>query len=236
MSNQNLDPQLISIGVGDPPTRPKQAIVADLKAAQSDEWSDLVMRIDSEKLETALREFAATGNVSQACLAAGLSRRTLLQRRKLDSDFAMLWDAAREIAVDGLEQEARRRAVDGVDEPVFYQGEKCGTIRRYSDNLLAKLLQAHRPHLFRERHSVAVEEISPNADIWKPDERAATIEDRAQAVIGVLMELGVISTTQTTPIIGVPNSNDINDPDDPLQLPNVVPIFTIPPAPAEEED
>ena len=36
-------------------------------------------------------------------------------------------------------------------EEVFYQGEECGRILRYSDSLMMFLLKAHRPAKFRER-------------------------------------------------------------------------------------
>lgn len=87
---------------------------------------------------------------------------------------------ALEQSSDGLKLEARRRAVDGVDEPVIYQGELCGvwvsprgkrvpegtknarfvplTIKRYSDGLLVRLLQAHCPEF---RDSVKHEHSGP---------------------------------------------------------------------------
>lgn len=47
-----------------------------------------------------------------------------------------------------LEAEARRRAVDGVDEPVFYQGEECGSKKVYSDSLLKTMLAANLPEKY----------------------------------------------------------------------------------------
>lgn len=41
-----------------------------------------------------------------------------------------------------LESEAYRRAVEGVDEPVFYKGDECGAVRKYSDKILLVLLKA----------------------------------------------------------------------------------------------
>lgn len=55
------------------------------------------------------------------------------------------------MATDALEAEARRRAVDGVPEPVFHQGKKCGTVKKYSDRMLEILLKGHRPEKFREK-------------------------------------------------------------------------------------
>ncbi|MGH7056864.1 MAG: hypothetical protein ACREFZ_03135 [Acetobacteraceae bacterium] len=65
-----------------------------------------------------------------------------------------------EVAVDALEAEARRRALEGVATAVVYGGrvvlDNAGaplTIRRYSDALLTLLLRAHRPEKYRLRDS-----------------------------------------------------------------------------------
>jgi hypothetical protein len=52
--------------------------------------------------------------------------------------------------VPTLESEARRRAVDGVDEPVFHKGRICGTVRKYSDALLMFLLRGNAPEKYKE--------------------------------------------------------------------------------------
>jgi hypothetical protein len=60
---------------------------------------------------------------------------------------------AKEMAADRLEEEAWRRAVDGVEEPVgFYRGEPGAYVRRYSDTLLIFLLKGLRPEKYRERY------------------------------------------------------------------------------------
>jgi hypothetical protein len=43
---------------------------------------------------------------------------------------------------DALEREAWRRAVEGFDEPVHYQGEVVGYVKKYSDRMLELLLKA----------------------------------------------------------------------------------------------
>lgn len=50
-----------------------------------------------------------------------------------------------ETALDSLEAEAWRRAVEGAPEPVVRGGEVVAEVRKYSDSLLAMLLRAHRP-------------------------------------------------------------------------------------------
>lgn len=119
-----------------------------------------------------LTQLEMTGNVRMACAAARIERSTAYKARwqaeakraaadqgieavksafKILDDFAAKWDQAKEIACDRLEEEAWRRGHDGWLEPVFYQGEPKGAIKRYSDMLLALLLKAHRPEKYRER-------------------------------------------------------------------------------------
>ncbi len=94
---------------------------------------------------------AETGNVSEALRAVGRSRRQAYRLRATDADFAARWDEAVDTAVDALEAEARRRALDGYDEPVFYRGRVCGQVRRYSDRLMELLLRGQRPERYRAR-------------------------------------------------------------------------------------
>lgn len=70
-----------------------------------------------------LRALAATGIVSRACTAAGITPASVYALRKRDADFAAAWDDALEVAYDEEEAEARRRAVDGYEEPIVYQGQ-----------------------------------------------------------------------------------------------------------------
>jgi len=74
--------------------------------------------------------------------------------REQDPDFGAEWDQAIEAAVDKMEKECARRAFEGYQEPVFYQGQECGVMPRYSDTLAIFLLKAHRPERFRERYDV----------------------------------------------------------------------------------
>jgi hypothetical protein len=104
--------------------------------------------------EAFLEVLRETANVSEAAKSAGVSRNCAYAHQKADPAFAAAWDDAVEIATDSLVAEARRRAVDGVEEPVFHKGEVCGHIRRYSDRMLEILLKAHRPAQFRENVKV----------------------------------------------------------------------------------
>lgn len=92
-----------------------------------------------------------TGVVTKAADAAGVSRRSHQNWVRDDPEYAAAVAEAMENAADLMEVEARRRAVDGVDEPVFYKGDQCGAVRKYSDTLLIFMLKAARPEKYRER-------------------------------------------------------------------------------------
>ena len=49
------------------------------------------------------------------------------------------------MARDNLEAEAYRRAVEGVERPVYQGGRLVGTVREYSDSLLTIMLRARHP-------------------------------------------------------------------------------------------
>lgn len=101
--------------------------------------------------DTFLDAFRARGNVLRACEAAEVGRRTVYDWIEKDLAFKARFEEAREDAVDLLEDEARRRAVDGVKEPVYQNGKVVGHITRFSDRLLEQQLKAHRPERYRER-------------------------------------------------------------------------------------
>lgn len=106
-----------------------------------------------------LVELAARGNVSAASAVAGMSRVWFYAERESDADFAAAWDAALETAIDAMELEARRRAVEGVEKPIVGRigKDQDGVIvyvREYSDSLMTLLLKAHRPDKYRERQDI----------------------------------------------------------------------------------
>ncbi len=107
-----------------------------------------------------LTELRARGSILAACAAAAVGRSTVYERRDTDGPFAADMAEALEIATDSLELEARRRAVDGVERPVFGSGGpgvgtvQVGVVREYSDSLMALLLKAHMPARYRENVKV----------------------------------------------------------------------------------
>lgn len=79
-----------------------------------------------------------------------MPRRTHYNWMENDESYARAFDVARLIAGDVLEDEAVRRAHQGIDKPVTIAGER-EIIREYSDTMLIFLLKGMKPDKYRER-------------------------------------------------------------------------------------
>jgi hypothetical protein len=100
-----------------------------------------------------LQAYADTGIIRRAADVANITRNSHYDWLRTDEHYAAAFREAEEQATDTLEEEARRRAVEGVVEPVgFYRGEHGGTfVRKYSDTLLRFLLEGRRRRIFGAR-------------------------------------------------------------------------------------
>lgn len=101
-----------------------------------------VSREDCEHFLLLLREY---GIASYAARELGRSEVCFQVLRSQNRDFAAAWDWAEREASDRLELEARKRAVQGIQKPIWYKGDEVGSETVYSDSLLNTLLKAkHR--------------------------------------------------------------------------------------------
>lgn len=102
------------------------------------------------------RALAATASVADAAREAGVSRNTVYRRRaEPDAEaFRLAWAAALAQAFDRLADTAFDRAVNGVEQPVFWRGEQVGTRTWYNDRLLMFLLRRR-------------EQFSPTSETWE---------------------------------------------------------------------
>ena len=112
-------------------------------------------RVTKVQLDRFLVELAEGHTVKTAATLARLGHTAVYARRTSDPVFAAAWSDALEQGTQVLEEEARRRALVGVSEPVFYKGEVCGEVQKYSDTLLIFMLKARRPEVYRERVDVS---------------------------------------------------------------------------------
>lgn len=91
-------------------------------------------------------------NVSAACAAAGVSRRTVYHARKRNLQFKALWDEAQQIAIDRWEAEGERRAFQGIERIKYDRnGVMMQKERVFSDKLADTYLKAYRGEKFREK-------------------------------------------------------------------------------------
>jgi hypothetical protein len=78
--------------------------------------------------------------------------------RLKDAEFAAAWDEALEQGTQQLEEELRRRAIEGWDETLreYRNGElvRETVTRRYSPSLLIFMLKARRPDVYRDNVQV----------------------------------------------------------------------------------
>jgi hypothetical protein len=91
-----------------------------------------------EKRAAFLQRLAEGESITAAATAIDVGRQTVYEWRADDVDFRQDWDAAIEAGTDRLEDEARRRAIDG------------------SDLLLIFLLRARRPETYNRKQQVAL--------------------------------------------------------------------------------
>lgn len=121
---------------------PKRVTKAKKDPARSDpaRKDDLVFDHTPEAWAEFIRLFIINARQDVACKATGIPRQTVYYRRKKDPAFDEAFQEAKVISNGRLIDEAVRRAVDGVDKPIYYQGEKVDTVREYSDSLLQFML------------------------------------------------------------------------------------------------
>lgn len=103
-----------------------------------------------------LEHLSTGGNVRLACRACGVSPQTAYRARRKSPALAALWDAALVSARVHAADVLANRALDGLEEAVFYHGEEVARCTRYSD----RLLLAHLARLDRlaEREEVRAAE------------------------------------------------------------------------------
>ena len=82
-----------------------------------------------------LKALALGMSPTGAAKAAGVGRSTAYLWRQEDPEFAAKWDEAVAVGIDRLEDEAHRRAVEGVKHAVYREGVVVGD-HEGSDKLL----------------------------------------------------------------------------------------------------
>jgi hypothetical protein len=117
-----------------------------------------------------LTSYELHGSITAAADEAG-SQRTLHYRWLDNPEYKAAFEQAEENACQAVDREIRRRAVEGIEEPVVYQGrisyervrvgkkyvKKPVTINRKSDILLMFYAKSKRPNVYRDNAKVELE-------------------------------------------------------------------------------
>jgi hypothetical protein len=111
-----------------------------------------------------LAAYLETGNITRAAEAAKCHRNSHYNWLE-DDDYAAAFADAKEAAADGLEAEARRRAVEGLRKYKFHSQSGRPLLHPetgdpyfehdYSDTLLIFLLKGAMPEKYADRHRMA---------------------------------------------------------------------------------
>lgn len=112
------------------------------------------------------------GDVFAAAQAAGVSLIFVAQWRKDDKIVDDRLTEAARVGAQKLVSAAIQRAVNGVDEDVYYKGAIVGHKTVYSDSLLTTLLKAKVPEFGKDTESntnitVNVANVVPRADSYE---------------------------------------------------------------------
>jgi hypothetical protein len=99
------------------------------RAVRHDGWTDT-------RTAQFLEHLAGHGNVRAACARVSMSPEAAYRLRRRDALFARAWSAALNLAREASAEILACRAIDGIEEEVWYHGEVVGTRRRYDTRLL----------------------------------------------------------------------------------------------------
>ncbi len=115
-------------------------------------------RVNRRERELFLGSLAEGWSVTHAAQRCGVHRGTFYALRAADSEFAAAWEAAYREGSDRIEDEALRRAVEGYEEVTTgADGQLVRVVRRYSDAILIRLLQARKPELYGDAKAARIE-------------------------------------------------------------------------------
>lgn len=131
---------------------------------------------DPDTRQAFLDTLGRCGSVTDACRAAQVSRTAAYMLREKDEVFRGQWEVAARLGADALEDEAMRRALEGQDKVIVWQGEimedtvvdnetgeakkVARTVKEFDNGLLKFMLAAAKPDKYKQRQ--AVEQSGPD--------------------------------------------------------------------------
>ncbi len=109
------------------------------------------LKRDIKRKKKFLKHLAMSSHVTQSARAANIPISTLYLWRERDAEFLEDWLIALSAGYELLEMELLHRARNGVEKPVFRNGEKVATVKEYDNGLAFRLLMAHKDLVAKTR-------------------------------------------------------------------------------------
>lgn len=112
-------------------------------------------------VEGFLQQLRDTGVWAASAAHMKTTKRQVKKLYEESPEFAAAVDDALELSTDALEVEARRRAVEGYEKGIYFQGTEVGKETVYSDSLLAKFLESKRNEEFGRKQQITGKDGAP---------------------------------------------------------------------------
>ena len=116
------------------------------------------------KRDAFLAAYVELGTLTHAAKVVGTDRSSHYFWMDTDPEYPALFAAAAAKGKEAMVREARRRAIEGTEKPVYQGGKLVGTIREFSDTLLIFLMKGAMPETYRERVDVTVLDVRAEAE------------------------------------------------------------------------
>ena len=120
-------------------------------------WKMASHRFDTHAKDTFVENLRITGEPAAAAEACGFSLTTVQNHGRRDEEFARAVFEALQSYRATIASEIHRRAIEGVDEPVYQGGKLVGKKRRYSDALLLAHAKRHMPDEYGDKKTITHE-------------------------------------------------------------------------------
>lgn len=119
-----------------------------------------LQRFDDEAKAKFLDKLATCGLIAKSAWAMGASYRTIEEHRKRDPEFKAEFEQAMALYRDRIEKAVGDRAIDGIAEPIVYQGQiqkdekgNVITVVKHDNKLLLAHAARHIPE-YREKQDI----------------------------------------------------------------------------------
>ena len=102
-----------------------------------------------------LRAYASNGNITKSCRQADIDPRLFYKARKDDPEFLEAFEVAHRAATDKALEAVWEIGVEGVREPIIFQGEVVGYTKQRDWKAAKFILETFAPEQYSQRERIA---------------------------------------------------------------------------------